>query len=62
MFAKYCTNPAEGPIITKGEKEIVFVGFKGRTEAIRSLQAGGQSENFPELQIAPASRVNQVEV
>ena len=62
MFAKYCTNPVEGPIITKGEEEIVFVAFRGRTEAIRSLQAGGQqSENFPELQVAPASRVNQVE-
>ena len=58
MFQQYCINPVEGPIITRGEEEIVFVGFKGRTEAIRALQTvGEQNEDFPELQVAPASRV-----
>ena len=62
MLQQYCINPVEGPIITRGEEEIVFVAFKGRTEAVRALQAVGQTENFPELQVAPASRVNQVDL
>ena len=58
MFQKYCINPMDVPIIARGEEEIVFVGFKGRTEAIRALQTvGEQNEDFPELQVAPASRV-----
>ena len=57
-FQKYCTNPVDVPVIARGEEEIVFVGFKGRNEAIRALQTvGEQDEDFPELQVAPASRV-----
>ena len=58
MFQKYCLNPLDVPVITRGEGETVCVGFKGRNEAIRALQTvGQQNEDFPELEVAPASRV-----
>ena len=57
VFQEYCIDPADVPFITRGDEDIVFVAFKHRTEAIRALQAVGQNEDFPELQVAPASRV-----
>ena len=57
VFHEYCTDSEDVPIITKGDQQIVFVAFKDRSEAIRALQAVGQNEDFPELQVAPASRV-----
>ena len=57
-FEQYSNSPQSPPIIARGAgQDVVFVGYAEKEEALRALQAVRQDEEFPEIQVAPASKV-----
>ena len=58
-FSQYCCESGEEvPVVTRGDEEdVVLVGFKDKAEALRALRAVREDQDFPEIRVAPASRV-----
>ena len=58
-FSQYCCESgAEGPVVSRGDEEDeVLVGYKDKAEALRALRAVREDQDFPEIRVAPGSRV-----
>ena len=56
-FKQFCSKPENLKIARGPEADAVLVGFHEKEEALRALQLVQRDEEFPELEVAPASRM-----
>ena len=57
-FEPYCSSLEAGPVISRGNgDDIVFIGYQNKEDALRALEEVGMDEDFPEVQVAPDSRI-----
>ena len=56
-FKQFYSNPQNLEIARGPEADDVLVGFDQKEDALRALQTVLDDEDFPELQVAPASRL-----